>query len=57
MINRTKGASADKKKLALSYYIAIPPDRLSEKTEQQSIVDKWVKRAGISLSTRQLGAQ
>jgi len=57
MINRTQGASADKKKLALSYYIAVPPDRLSEKTEQQSIVDKWVKRAGISLSTRQLGAQ
>ena len=57
MISRTKGASADKKKLALSYYIAVPPDRLSEKTEQQSIVDKWVKRAGISLSTRQLGAQ
>ena len=57
MIGRTKGASADKKKLALSYYIAIPSDRLSEKTEQQSIVDKWVKRAGISLSTRQLGAQ
>ena len=57
MIGRTKGASADKKKLALSYYIAIPPDRLSEKTKQQSIVDKWVKRAGISLSTRQLGAQ
>tara|TARA_R110000787_G_scaffold16605_4_gene50122 strand:- start:3200 stop:4675 length:1476 start_codon:yes stop_codon:yes gene_type:complete len=57
MINRTKGTSEEKKKLALSYYIATPPDRLSGKTKQQSVVNKWLTRASQQLSTRQLGAQ
>jgi len=57
LIGRIKGTDTEKAEMALSYYIAEPADRLIGKTEQQSVVDKWLQRASIRLSTRQLGVQ
>ena len=45
LIGRIKGTDTEKKAMALSYYLEEPAERLSGKTEKQSIVDKWVQRA------------
>ena len=47
LISRIKGTDEQKKKMALSYYIAEPAERLSGNTSQQQIVNKWVQRAQV----------
>jgi hypothetical protein len=47
LISRIKGTDEQKKKMALSYYIAEPAERLSGNTPQQQIVNKWVQRAQV----------
>lgn len=56
LISRTEGTDEEKKKLALSYYIALPTDRVST-SQQQSVVNKWLTLASQKLSTQQLGVR
>jgi len=55
LISRIKGTDEQKKKMALSYYIAEPAERKTTDT-RKALVNKWLTLASQQLSTQQLGA-